>query len=151
MTTQMTTTMVKRSRTEQMAARNAVMSELAAVKDADRAAMRSNPDDPRHGTRNGYRICRCRCDTCTAQATLRNREYAKRAEKKERRQSSAGEVDDRLYGVSHTGRVLISPGVDVVKLTAAVHSRPKPAPSGMKFERRPFDVESVRARGAGAV
>lgn len=29
-----------------------------------RAAFQDNPDDPRHGTRNGYGNLRCRCDRC---------------------------------------------------------------------------------------
>jgi hypothetical protein len=29
-------------------------------------AFRANPNDPRHGTANGYSNLKCRCDGCTA-------------------------------------------------------------------------------------
>lgn len=53
------------------------------------AAMRSNPDDPRHGTVNGYQNCRCRCGPCKAA----------RSDARRRARGVERTVDDRLLVV----------------------------------------------------
>lgn len=37
-----------------------------------------NPDDPRHGTANGYGNLRCRCDRCREANRVAQAEYMKR-------------------------------------------------------------------------
>jgi len=38
----------------------------------------SNPDDPRHGTKNGYDNLNCRCDRCREAHRIAHREYMER-------------------------------------------------------------------------
>lgn len=40
-----------------------------------KARMRADPQDPRHGTRNGYGNCGCRCERCTEANAEAMREY----------------------------------------------------------------------------
>lgn len=35
----------------------------------------NDPEDPRHGTTNGYGNLRCRCERCTSAWRVRHREY----------------------------------------------------------------------------
>lgn len=44
----------------------------------------NNPDDPRHGTVNGYSNHKCRCDRCRANWTRWHREYMHRGDNLER-------------------------------------------------------------------
>lgn len=44
---------------------------------AKRAWMHDNPNDPRHGTVNGYNNLRCRCDRCRTAATRHHAEDKK--------------------------------------------------------------------------
>lgn len=50
------------------------------------AEMMNNPDDPRHGTNNGYSNLGCRCDRCKAAKAAMHQVYLERRRAEKERQ-----------------------------------------------------------------
>ena len=101
-----------------------------------RYKIQTNPNDPRHGSLNGYTNLHCRCERCVeARHTYDHRGIRRRYNPKE-------DVADSILSVK--------PYMKLINIDDDNTKRVHVDWGNIPFERSPFDIDAARRRAAGA-
>ena len=109
--------------------------------------MLADLNDKRHGTIGGYVNYRCRCPRCSdaksAYTVNRKNERSKQLEYERYFGGFGNLLGDAIY--------VPGPQARGNRETSFNPKKERAEPSGMKFEKRPFNVEKARERAAGGI